>query len=49
MVIGGGIIPEEDIGKLKTMGIREIFPPGNLLGNNFGLDSPQCAASLGES
>ena len=40
MVIGGGIIPEEDIGKLKTMGIREIFPPGNILGNNCGLDSP---------
>ena len=31
MVIGGGIIPEEDIGKLKAVGVREIFPPGTSL------------------
>ncbi len=31
MVIGGGIIPEEDIGKLKAVGIRKIFPPGTSL------------------
>ena len=31
MVIGGGIIPEEDIGKLKVVGVREIFPPGTSL------------------
>lgn len=31
MVIGGGIIPEEDIPKLKAMGIREIFLPGTSL------------------
>lgn len=31
MVIGGGIIPEEDVGKLKAMGIREIFSPGTSL------------------
>jgi len=30
-VIGGGIIPEEDIPKLKEAGIREIFLPGTLL------------------
>ena len=27
-VFAGGIIPEQDIPKLKAMGIREIFPPG---------------------
>ena len=27
-VFAGGIIPEQDIPKLKSMGIREIFLPG---------------------
>ena len=31
MVIGGGIIPEKDINRLKAAGIREIFPPGTSL------------------
>jgi methylmalonyl-CoA mutase C-terminal domain/subunit len=31
MVIGGGIIPEKDIVKLKAMGIQEIFPSGTSL------------------
>jgi methylmalonyl-CoA mutase C-terminal domain/subunit len=31
MVIGGGIIPEEDIPKLKKLGIKEIFLPGTSL------------------
>lgn len=31
MVIGGGIIPEKDVDKLKAMGIREIFLPGTSL------------------
>lgn len=31
MVIGGGIIPQEDIPKLKEVGIREIFLPGTPL------------------
>jgi len=30
-VIGGGIIPEEDVPKLKKAGIREIFSPGTPL------------------
>lgn len=30
-VIGGGIIPEEDVPKLKKAGIREIFNPGTPL------------------
>jgi methylmalonyl-CoA mutase C-terminal domain/subunit len=28
LVLGGGIIPEEDQGALKKAGIREIFGPG---------------------
>ncbi len=28
VVIGGGIIPEEDIRKLKKLGIKEVFLPG---------------------
>lgn len=28
LVVGGGIIPEEDIPNLKTAGISEIFTPG---------------------
>jgi methylmalonyl-CoA mutase C-terminal domain/subunit len=28
VVFGGGIIPEEDVPKLKEAGIREIFVPG---------------------
>jgi len=30
MVIGGGIIPEEDVPKLKKLGIKEVFLPGPL-------------------
>ncbi|MGR3221232.1 MAG: cobalamin B12-binding domain-containing protein [Candidatus Anammoxibacter sp.] len=30
-VFAGGIIPEEDVGKLKKMGIKEIFLPGTTL------------------
>jgi methylmalonyl-CoA mutase, C-terminal domain len=28
VVVAGGIIPEQDIPRLKEMGIREIFLPG---------------------
>ena len=28
LVLAGGIIPDKDIGPLKTLGIREIFLPG---------------------
>ena len=28
LVLGGGIIPQDDISSLKTAGIREIFGPG---------------------
>ncbi|HEU4369798.1 MAG TPA: cobalamin B12-binding domain-containing protein [Methylomirabilota bacterium] len=27
-VFGGGIIPPEDVGSLKAMGVKEIFTPG---------------------
>jgi len=46
VVIGGGIIPEEDIPKLKTLGIKEIFLPGTSLDNIVGWVrdkvSPRC-------
>jgi methylmalonyl-CoA mutase C-terminal domain/subunit len=32
VVCGGGIFPEEDIPKLKKIGIKEIFVPGTPLG-----------------
>ena len=28
LVIGGGIIPDEDVPKLKKMGVSEVFGPG---------------------
>jgi methylmalonyl-CoA mutase C-terminal domain/subunit len=28
LVLAGGIIPEEDVPKLKEIGIREVFGPG---------------------
>lgn len=28
IVIGGGVIPEEDIPELKKMGVAEVFTPG---------------------
>jgi methylmalonyl-CoA mutase C-terminal domain/subunit len=30
-VIGGGIIPEKDIVRLKALGVQEIFPSGSSL------------------
>lgn len=32
MVFGGGVIPEEDIPKLKELGIAEVFTPGTPTG-----------------
>jgi methylmalonyl-CoA mutase C-terminal domain/subunit len=31
LVIAGGTIPEEDIPKLKEIGVKEVFPPGTSL------------------
>lgn len=31
VLFAGGIIPDEDIPKLKKMGIRRVFPPGSPL------------------
>ncbi|MEB3101503.1 cobalamin B12-binding domain-containing protein [Ferviditalea candida] len=46
-VICGGIIPEEDIPKLREMGISAIFPPGteirtvvSFIRENIGKDAP---------
>ena len=30
-VIGGGIVPKEDIKKLKALGVQEVFTPGAAL------------------
>jgi methylmalonyl-CoA mutase C-terminal domain/subunit len=32
VVFGGGIVPQEDIRRLKKMGVKEIFTPGVPLG-----------------
>jgi methylmalonyl-CoA mutase cobalamin-binding domain/chain len=32
-VMVGGIIPEADIGKLKSMGVAEVFGPGTPIGD----------------
>jgi methylmalonyl-CoA mutase C-terminal domain/subunit len=29
LVLGGGVIPDEDIPALKALGIREVFGPGS--------------------
>ncbi len=29
LLFGGGIIPDEDIGKLREMGVAAVFPPGS--------------------
>ena len=46
MVIGGGIIPEEDIPRLKKLGIKEVFLPGTSLEKIVGWVrdnvSPRC-------
>ena len=36
MVIGGGIIPREDVPKLKKLGIKELFLPGTTLDKIVG-------------
>jgi len=36
MIIGGGIIPEEDVPKLKKLGVKEIFLPGTSLDKIVG-------------
>ena len=33
VVIGGGIVPKEDVPKLKELGIKEVFLPGTSLDN----------------
>jgi len=33
VVFGGGIIPEEDIPKLREAGIKEVFTPGTSIGD----------------
>jgi methylmalonyl-CoA mutase cobalamin-binding domain/chain len=55
VVFGGGIVPEEDIGKLKRMGVREIFTPGASLEaivnfvSSIGIKRPKARRSKQES
>jgi methylmalonyl-CoA mutase C-terminal domain/subunit len=55
VVFGGGIVPEEDIGKLKRMGVREIFTPGASLEaivsfvTSIGIKTPKARRSKQES
>ncbi len=32
LVLGGGVIPEDDVPYLKEHGVQEVFPPGTLIG-----------------
>ncbi|HEX9982749.1 MAG TPA: cobalamin B12-binding domain-containing protein [Thermoanaerobaculia bacterium] len=45
IVVAGGIIPEQDVPKLKAMGIREIFLPGTPTGT--AVDAIRNAVSAG--
>jgi methylmalonyl-CoA mutase C-terminal domain/subunit len=31
LIFAGGIIPDQDVPKLKELGVAEIFPPGSSL------------------
>jgi methylmalonyl-CoA mutase C-terminal domain/subunit len=42
-VFGGGIIPEDDIPKLKEQGVREIFTPGTATTTVVGFLQKECA------
>ena len=42
-VIGGGVIPEEDIPGLKEAGIKEIFPPGTPISEIIDWTNKYCS------
>jgi len=42
-VIGGGVIPEEDIPRLKEAGIREIFLPGTPISEIIDRTKKHCS------
>ena len=42
-VIGGGVIPEEDIPGLKEAGIKEIFPPGTSISEIIDWTKEHCS------
>jgi methylmalonyl-CoA mutase C-terminal domain/subunit len=44
LVIGGGIIPDEDIPALKVAGIAEIFGPGTSTGDIISYIRDHCCA-----
>jgi len=47
MVVGGGIIPEDDAAELKKMGIAAIFTPGTPTGEIVDFIRKQMASRLG--
>lgn len=54
VVFGGGIVPEEDIAKLKRLGVTEIFTPGASLEaivnfvRSIGIETPKTRPSKPE-
>ena len=48
LVFAGGIIPDEDIPKLKQWGVVEVFQPGSSLEKIVELLTPQCEAQREE-
>jgi methylmalonyl-CoA mutase C-terminal domain/subunit len=50
VVMGGGIIPEDDIAELKALGVAEVFTPGATTRDIVGwLTEHVSAASAGPS
>ncbi|MFP4213977.1 MAG: cobalamin B12-binding domain-containing protein [Desulfohalobiaceae bacterium] len=44
-VLGGGIIPEEDLPKLKEAGVQQVFSPGTTMQEIIQAFSQACARS----
>jgi methylmalonyl-CoA mutase C-terminal domain/subunit len=46
-VIGGGIIPDDDIPKLMEMGVEKLFPPGSSVDEIVGYIRQRCSDTEG--
>jgi methylmalonyl-CoA mutase C-terminal domain/subunit len=49
VVLGGGIIPEDDIGELKALGVAEVFTPGATTRDIVGWITEHVNAAAGSS
>jgi methylmalonyl-CoA mutase C-terminal domain/subunit len=49
VVFGGGIIPEDDIGELKALGVAEVFTPGATTRDIVGWIHEHLSASAASS